>query len=264
MAKWWAGALVVVAAAAAVFYFRVFEPQQRALATARDRAGAAERESSSLRTRVADLEGIHAQLRRTSEELQETVAAKEKELAELRSTQDALLDGLQKEIADKQVEVERFRDQLHVQMVDEVLFDSGESEIKPAGLEVLRRVGAALKKAENRRIEVQGHTDNVPIVGDLAKRFPTNWELSAARALNVARFLHAEDRLDPTLLSATAYSEYRPRDTNETDAGRRRNRRIEIVLGPLLPSAGTEEAADDQESADSSPATREAVPAGPS
>jgi len=117
-------------------------------------------------------------------------------------------------------------------MVDEILFDSGESVIKPAGLEVLRRVGTILKKVEGREIEVQGHTDNVPIVGQLAKRYPTNWELSTARATNVARFLQDAAKLEPTLLFAAGFSEYRPRAPNDTEEGRRRNRRIEILLGP--------------------------------
>src|SRR5262249_9495015 len=75
------------------------------------------------------------------------------------------------------------------------------------------------------------------ILGALAKRFPTNWELSAARATNVARFLQDETQVDPHLLSAGAYSEYRPRESNDTEEGRRKNRRIEILLGPPLPPA---------------------------
>ena len=131
--------------------------------------------------------------------------------------------------------MQRIRDQLSVDMVDEVLFDSGEAALKPAGVEVLKKVGAVLKKASNRRIEVQGHTDNVPIRGALTKRFATNWELSAARAINVARYLQDDARVDPAMLSASGYSEYRPKASNDTEEGRRLNRRIEILLGPLLP-----------------------------
>jgi chemotaxis protein MotB len=80
---------------------------------------------------------------------------------------------------------------------------------------------------------VQGHTDNVPITGALAKRFATNWELSAARATNVVRFLQDQAKLDPTRLSASGYSEFRPRGPNDTEAGRRQNRRIEILLIPI-------------------------------
>jgi chemotaxis protein MotB len=236
MAKWGLAFLVLLVAAAAAVWFWLYEPQQQALQEARDKAAAAEREVASLRVRVADLEAIRDRLQKASEDLQQVVSEKEKELTALHSTQDELVDGLQKEIADKQIEVERIRDQIRVQMVDEILFDSGEAEIKPAGLEVLKRVGAVLKKTEGRNIEVQGYTDNVPIVGALARRFPTNWELSAARATNVARFLTEETGVDPRRISAAAYSEYRPRDTNETEAGRRRNRRIEILLGPLVPA----------------------------
>ncbi len=100
-------------------------------------------------------------------------------------------------------------------MVDEILFDSGEATLKLAGAEVLTRVGAVLKRAEDRQVVVQGHTDNVPIVGRLAERFPTNWELSAARAVNVARFLQDEVGMDPSRLGATAFSEYQPRSDNE-------------------------------------------------
>jgi chemotaxis protein MotB len=261
MAKVWAILAIVLAAAGVALYFAFYEPQQVALEAARtqianqerdieglkkqaanvaaerdglrDQLAAKERDLAELQTRAADLESVREQLQRASGELKQQVAAKEKELAALRATQDELVEGLKKEIADRQIQVQRIRDQLRVEMVDEILFDSGEAVIKPAGLEVLRRVGAILKKVENRRIEVQGHTDNVPITGALAKRFPTNWELSAARATNVARFLQDDAQIAPARLSATGFSEYRPRAPNDTEDGRRKNRRIEILLGPL-------------------------------
>lgn len=234
MGKWLLALVVVLAAAAAAAYWWLYRPWQQALDTCQEQLAVVGREAADLRSRVADLESIRDQLQRTSTELQQQVAEKEKELAALRSTQDELLEGLKQEIADRQVQVERVRDQLRVDMVDEILFDSGEAELKPAGVAVIRKVGAILKKAANRRIEVQGHTDNVPIRGALAKRFPTNWELSAARATNVARFLQDEASLDPGKLSASAFSEYKPKASNDTEEGRRQNRRIEILLGPLL------------------------------
>lgn len=262
MTKLWAVLVILLVAAAGAFYFWEYDPQQRSLETAQQRLTDQDRELEALRgrvreletarddlqkqladkdgliagqqTQVADLESIRGELQRSSSDLKQQVAAKEKELAALRATQDELLEGLKKEIADRQVQVERIRDQLRVEMVDEILFDSGEAVIKPAGLDVLRRVGAILKKVQNRRIEVQGHTDNVPIIGALAKRFPTNWELSAARATNVARFLQDEANIAPQLLTAAGFSEYRPRTSNDTEQGRRKNRRIEILLGPLM------------------------------
>jgi chemotaxis protein MotB len=235
MVKWLAGLLVLLAvAAAAAAYWWLYRPQQLELSTSRQQLAAAQQEAASLRGRVADLQTIRDQLLHTSTDLQSQVAQKEAELLVLHSTQDELVEGLKQEIADRQVQVEQIKDRLRVEMVDEILFDSGEATLKPGGVEIVKKVGAALKKVKDRPIDVQGHTDNVQIGGALARRFPTNWELSSARALNVARFLHEQAGLDPTRLSAVAYSEYRPRASNDTDEGRRKNRRIEILLGPAI------------------------------
>jgi chemotaxis protein MotB len=242
MVKWLVGLLVLVAAAAGAVYWWAYRPQQQALEATHQHLAAAQQAAASLRTRVADLEAIRDQLQRTSGDLQAQVALKEAELLALRSTQDEIVEGLKQEIADRQVQVERIKDRLRVQMVDEVLFDSGEATLKPGGIEVLKKVGAALKKVKDRPVEVQGHTDNVPIRGALARQFPTNWELSSARSINVARFLQEEAGLDPARLSAVAFSEYRPRASNDTDEGRRKNRRIEILLGPVLSDAPKAEA----------------------
>ncbi len=235
MIKWVAGSLAVLAVAgAAAFHYFVYRPQQQAMETTRQQLATAEREKAAQKARIADLESVRDSLQRTSSQLHQQVAQKESELATLRSTQDELLEGLKQEIADRQIQVERIRDQIRVDMVDEILFDSGEAILKPGGVEVLKKVGTVLAKVKDRPITVQGHTDNVPIRGALARRFPTNWELSSARATNVARFLQDEAALDPTRLSATAFSEYKPRASNETEEGRRANRRIEILLGSLI------------------------------
>ncbi|HKZ33124.1 MAG TPA: flagellar motor protein MotB [Vicinamibacteria bacterium] len=233
MAKLLGLLLVILLAAGAAFYFLVLQPQQNALATAEQAAVVCAQQLASLRGQVADLTIIRDQLQRSGAELAEKVAEKENELLALRSTQDELVSELKGEIADKTVQVERIRDQLRVDLVDEVLFDSGEATLKPAGIAVFGKIGAVLAKATDRRIEVQGHTDNVPITGALAKRFATNWELSAARATNVVRFLQDQAKLDPTRLCASGYAEFRPKGPNDTAAGRRQNRRIEILLIPI-------------------------------
>ena len=234
MAKALAVLLLIVLVTVGALYWWMYRPHEDALAAAHQQAAADLQEIAKLRGRVADLESIRDQLQKTSSELQEKVAEKEKELAALHSTQDELQGELKEEIASHQVQVQRIQDQLKVDMVDEVLFDSGEADLKPAGVAVLKKVGTVLKKATNRRIEVQGHTDNNPIRGALTKKFATNWELSTARAINVARFLQDEAGVAPAMLSAAGYSEYRPKASNDTEEGRRQNRRIEIVLGPLL------------------------------
>jgi len=118
-----------------------------------------------------------------------------------------------------------------VDVVDKILFDSGRAEVKPEGLDVLKRVVEILITVTDKIIRVEGHTDNVPIAGTLAKRYPTNWELSAARAINITRYLEKEG-LDPALLSAAAFGEYQPVADNETPEGRAKNRRIAIILLP--------------------------------
>jgi chemotaxis protein MotB len=91
-----------------------------------------------------------------------------------------------------------------------------------------------LKDVKDKRIQVEGHTDNVKIFSSGKSMYPTNWELSVARATQVVRYLQEQGGLDPKLLSATGYSEYQPVAPNDTDEGKAKNRRIEIVLLPLL------------------------------
>ena len=233
MIRWAIVFVLLLSVILGALYVFLFQPQRAALDEAMREASLTSQEAETLRSRVSDLEGMLDGLRQTSAELEAQVKEREKELAALLNTQEELLGELQQEIADGRIQIERLRGQLTVDMVDEILFDSGDATLKPAGADVLKRVGAILKRAEDRQIVVQGHTDNVPIIGRLAERFPTNWELSAARAVNVARFLQDEAGMDPSRLGATAFSEYQPRSDNETEEGRQKNRRIEIVLAPL-------------------------------
>ena len=97
---------------------------------------------------------------------------------------------------------------------------------------MLRVLAKSLKETKNQNIVIEGHTDNVSLTANLMKRFPSNWELSTARASAVAHFFQEERGIDPQRLSARGYSFYRPVAPNDTEEGRRQNRRIEIVLGP--------------------------------
>lgn len=109
---------------------------------------------------------------------------------------------------------------------DRVLFDTGKAELKPEAQQVLKELAVELAKLPH-HLRVEGHTDNVPIHNAL---YPSNWELSAARAVRVVRFLIEAGGLDPGRLSAVGYGEYRPIASNETPEGRARNRRVDIVL----------------------------------
>ncbi|MFQ5585854.1 MAG: OmpA family protein [Thermodesulfobacteriota bacterium] len=192
------------------------EKIQQELSALKKEKMAVDEEVESLRLKVEDV---------TSE--------KEKEIAETKSTYESLIGELQSEISKGEIKITRAVDRLTVNLVDKILFDSGKTDIKGKGLEVLKRLGDILKEVQDRQIRVEGHTDNVPIGPELQEKFPTNWELSTQRATNVVRYLQEVVGIDPTLLSASGYSEYRPIASNDTPEGMAENRRIEIVLLPL-------------------------------
>ena len=157
---------------------------------------------------------------------------KERAVAQVKSTYDSLLTELKQEIKEGQIKITQLKDKLTVNMVDKILFDSGSAVIKKNGKQVLDRVAEILKGVKEQKIKVEGHTDNVPIGAGLVEKFPSNWELSTARATTVVRYLQ-ERGVPPTFLSAEGYAEYQPVAANDTDENKAQNRRIEIVLVPV-------------------------------
>jgi chemotaxis protein MotB len=186
-----------------------------------------------LLVKVANLERDKASVTRELEErLAHVSQAKEEELGRLKLTYDTLVTDLKTEIEEGQITITQLADRLSVSMVDRIIFPSGEADITPAGVKVLQRVGNVLKNTKNKIIRVEGHTDNVPISSRLVKQFPTNWELSTARATNVVRFLQEKAGIDPARLQAVGLAEYHPVASNSSPKGRAQNRRIEIALLP--------------------------------
>jgi chemotaxis protein MotB len=185
---------------------------------------------------------LSAQLRRHEElleseaaekaRLQQERAEKEAEIARLTRTHADLRKSLEDEISKGNIRIQQVRDRLTINMVDKVLFSSGQARVKPAGLKVLDEVGAILTNVHDKQIRVEGHTDNVPIGARLKNRFPTNWELSSARATSVVRYLIDKGLVESGSMSAIGYADTRPVAENETEDGRKANRRIEIVLYP--------------------------------
>lgn len=113
---------------------------------------------------------------------------------------------------------------------NDVLFDTGRTDIKPAGRAALEQVASVMKIIASRDFQVGGHTDNVPIA---TARFPSNWELSAGRALEVVHFLVSKG-VRPEVLSAAGYGEFDAVASNDSVEGKRRNRRTEIALVPNI------------------------------
>ena len=191
--------------------------------------------SDSLSKTINELRGKTAALEMENASLKEGVAnlkkTKEEEVKSVSKTYENLMQEMKGEIAQGQVAITELKGKLTVDVLDKILFASGESEVKPEGLAVLQRVIDILKNVKDKAIRIEGHTDNVKIGGALAKKYATNWELSAARAINVTRYLQKQG-IDPALLASVAYGEYKPVADNSTSEGRAKNRRIAIILQP--------------------------------
>ena len=181
---------------------------------------------SDLRQKVTNLEIENKKLR---EEIADLQKIKEEKVKEVSNTYEQLLQNMKSEIAQGQVTISELKGKLTVNMEAAILFDSGKADVKPEGLQILLKMVATLKSVKDKAIRIEGHTDNVQIAGALTRQFPTNWELSAARAINVAKYLQQQG-LDPAILSAAAFAEYKPVADNGDKEGRAKNRRIEITL----------------------------------
>jgi chemotaxis protein MotB len=116
-----------------------------------------------------------------------------------------------------------------IKLTSEVLFSTGSARIKPAGQKVLAIIAESLNAYPDRAVSVEGHTDNLPIRN---ARYESNWELSAARGLAAVKFFEQNADVDPGRLKVVGYGQYHPVSSNETAAGRKRNRRIEIRIMP--------------------------------
>jgi chemotaxis protein MotB len=199
-----------------------------------------EQDKTNLQTQISKLQSENERLSDTIEALktevqQEKMAVqqKESEVSELEKTRREIESSLKEQIAQKDIKLEEIEGKLKVTFVDKILFDSGSVMIKPKGQEVLLTLADSFRDRKDQNIAVEGHTDDVQIGAALLDRFPTNWELSTARATAVVRFLQEKGNIEPERLTASGFSFYRPVATNDTPEGRKENRRIEIILVPV-------------------------------
>jgi chemotaxis protein MotB len=213
------------------------------IATLQQNKAALEEQKKTLEQQKATMEQDNAALKQqvTSLEqkntaMQEQVGSLEKEKSSLvaaseqrQQQYDALVQGLSKEVEKGQLQVKQYKNMLAVDLAEQIFFDSGRATLKKEGKEVLKKVGGALKGYENKIIRVVGHTDNVPVAKSLQATFPTNWDLSVARATNVVRYLQ-EVGVPPERMIPSGRGEYDPVAPNDTPEGRQKNRRIEIML----------------------------------
>jgi chemotaxis protein MotB len=158
---------------------------------------------------------------------------REKELLAARDTYGELIDKMRSEISRGEVTISELQGKLTVNLVEKILFDSGSAEIKSGGKEVLSKVGTILNDVKDKEIRVEGYSDNLPISPRLKSIYPSNWELSSARAISVVQFLRNTLNVPGERLSASGFAEFRPIAENSTPEGRAQNRRIQIILAPL-------------------------------
>lgn len=150
-----------------------------------------------------------------------------------RKQQDAIISNLQTEINRGDIEIQQLDNRTIIRLESQVLFASGETSIRPEGVEILSKIGETLKQFEDQHIQVEGHTDNFPVKsGDLKAKYETNWELSAARSVGVLRYLIDQVGVDPRRISAAGYGKYQPKVDNSSESNRQANRRVEFVLLP--------------------------------
>ena len=146
----------------------------------------------------------------------------------------ALEKSLQKEVAADQVEIEELENGIRVRMSSDLLYSEGSTELTPAGLHALDKVAPQLAQsaAQSFQIDIVGNTDNVPIGPELISRYPTNWELAAARASVVVRHLQAQG-VNAGKLEAVSNGQYHPVASNDTTEGRAKNRRTDVEMRPM-------------------------------
>ncbi|HUL59313.1 MAG TPA: OmpA family protein [Anaeromyxobacteraceae bacterium] len=236
-----------------------FAASQSQLVDARTQLDRARTERAELDQRLEKMESEKADLLALKNDLSRDVQAKEEELAKLKGTYDELQDKMKAEIAKGDVRLSQSGGRIKVDLVDQILFDVGDASVAKRGEEVLSRVGAVLARSEDKQIQVSGHTDDSPISKRLEERYPTNWELSAARAINVVRFLQDSAKIPGRRLVAAAHSQYEPISTNANPSGRQRNRRIEILLAPALEPTPAKAAASGKATAASASAAKGAA-----
>lgn len=207
-----------------------------------------DREMAALRSGAGDHDALAGQLAAARTDLGQSQGEKERLAAELAAANQRiaelegalgqskgslaqaerdLIKALKPEISKGTVSVNQAGDALTINLASSLLFDSGQDQLKAGGADALQRVGGVLKDFPEKEVHVAGYTDNVPIKGALKKKYPSNQELSDARAATAAQALKDGGVAS---LTAAGHGESDPVASNNTAAGRAKNRRVEVVV----------------------------------
>lgn len=185
---------------------------------------------------LAKLTAAEAAFRKTDAESRRAAeaadAARAAALLKTREEMGTAADAVLKELQAGKARVEQNGEGFALTVDDAALFEDGSAKLTEAGAALLGRVGAALKAMPEKTVRVEAHSDNAPFKKNLIGGYAGHWELTAARATAVARWLHEHAGMDPARLASAGFGEFRPAGPNDTPAGRAANRRVVIVVSP--------------------------------
>ena len=193
------------------------------------------KDKAQLETEKAALDEQAKHLQATQDSLSGKIQEQQKSADEVKATYQAMLGHLQGEVSSGKIEIQQQRDGINVNLAQDILFKSGSATLDKSGKEILTKVADQMKGATY-QVLVTGHTDNQKISTALAARYPTTWELGAARASTIVRLFESTG-IAKERLAAVSFADSRPREPNTTPAGRAKNRRIEIRLRPVAAEA---------------------------
>ncbi len=201
--------------------------------SAKDKAAAdlavlqAEREKLAAR-----LGSLDSSVKKDEEARQAAEDARSAARARVREEMGTAADAVLKELQAGKAGVEQDGESFSVTLSDALVFEEGSAKVTEAGAARLGRLAAALKPLPGKRIRVEGHSDNSPYKKGLLGGYEGHWELSAARATAAARWLHQHGALDPAVIEAAGFGEFRPAKSNASPEGRAANRRLVLVVSP--------------------------------
>ena len=183
---------------------------------------------TNMKDRNQNLEQLRTRLSKTEKEKRES----EESFKRMKETYNDLVGQFQTEIASKEATIQELTEKLSITFVQDILFRLGQTSISANGRQTLEKIGTILKRNTTDKIVVMGHSDNLPIAREYQERYPTNWELSSARAAAVVRYFQHTVGIDPRQMEAVGHSFYKPIADNDSPENRAKNRRVEIFIMP--------------------------------
>ncbi|PLX87453.1 MAG: hypothetical protein C0618_06425 [Desulfuromonas sp.] len=181
---------------------------------------------------IFSIDQLQQEKKALADQLEREKIAREARVAKLKNTYDQLVSALEKEIERGEITITNLEGKLSVNLLSQILFESGKTDIRDEGKKLLHSLGDVINAYPDKALSIEGHTDNLQITSRLKDRFASNWELSTARATSIVHYLQDTVGISGDRLAATGFGEYRPVADNATPQGRAQNRRIQINLIP--------------------------------